>query len=1853
MLEFEELRVRVRRVGTDRFAVIADGPVPDAAMVELSHRPEDLRRRFDQLLGEEFGAPSGPQPMVERMRQLGRDVFEVLFQDLGPCLDQNLELARREGRGLRLRLDLPSELSVIPFEALCAPADNPLQQLALSAEVSVVRSVDGQPLGPKRLPAPTDDRERFSLLVVVARPDDPELPPVDPRLELEKLSDDLPGTAVELDLLGWSWDARPQRATRERLRAWLDRHASTPAAVLLIAHGAFEKGVGAVLLERDDGSADRVPAHILANELARARGLRLVVLNLCAGARGAPTEPFSGLAQAIVATGIPAVAAMQADVSDPAAARFSPMLFKDVCSNRTIDEAVAGGRRAMANTREGTTIEWATPALFLHRDCYHGWLFKARQVVTQPERVDPLERGLRALEQVHSGHGDVLVGDLVEAARHLRNQHRWNDVLRLVRHAGPDGGSLESPEGELLRLAQEARSTLATGVIENLCQALAAEGDPGATLGLLDTRGRDLPGAVLACLRTEVEEAGRLDKLFREAGAAAAAEDWEGAVAAYEELLRRRPRGYRESAARQDAARDELQLARAYGEAEAALDAGRWAEAAQAYASLVDRRPDGYRDAVPKRHYAAGRRAEEQRDWPLAVSCHRAAGELADAPARLAHAEGMVAEAAGDWAAARRGFEAARAGGCGEEGSLLYATGRAAEADEDWEQAVAAYGRLGGERDAPVRLLLARGRQAMRDQDWLAAEEAFRRLGDDPAAGGHLQVVHERLRDEAAAAVGAARWPEAAALLERLPPSQGDDPLQLAYVRGRAAEEQGRWDDAIEAFRGPADAGYRDSEVRLRYATACASAAREDWESAAAQLKGLPAEHPDVRDRLRYALGRGAEVRGDWAAVIRGFGRLPDDYHDGDVGRRRGFARGAAAVMRQDWPVALEALSDLADGDHDGQVGLLRCRAEGRLAEAAGNWAAAAAAYQRGAEADTELARRWRYASGRVAEEAGDWTTAGQLYQQLDPGDEDVADRAAYVRARLAELRQDWQGAAEAYEQLDADFADTVRRQAAARVRAAAERDDWPGVLAAVERLDGGDPELGVLRAYATGRGAEPAGEWDLAAAAYAGCEGYRDAGSRRAYAAARALERRGEWSNALAAYRQAPRDLADSGARSHRLECLLELLPWVDGLASAGLVEDRYARRVGAAPYQELAGIGILPSSPAEELHDASFVMMERDAMTSTAQLALDRLRALPDRLRCDAGLYVLADPEGLREAQQQLTVDQTSTELLAELCRALPKDAPLLLLLGREREVAIGAWEQRLVGDVTDLEVVHSLAVAYAWLARELEDSGAWEHADGAWQQAIASWTVLLTDERHWESWKQGRAACYGRDIGRGDVARLRRELGRDLLDHLVGCGDRHAAEGRPERAGTYRRLSLALQVELEAAQNVKDCGGLPLPGTARGAIACGPIFVREAGLGRRLANWIARLDAAADRDDPDMLAMPLDAVLGSSGAPDPLPGEMLQRLRHSFSRLAHSAALLGQQQPEQALQALPDLLQRRVFESGDDCQAAPATRGSADHQRSCPVCPGFLRDDPAYLCLPRRSDLLVQDAADLAVQAHLAIARAVPLTGPDAPGRMAAEWSAACDVARAAGTQVRAKQAIVRQVVGLATMLSRTKGVQRGEHLDRAIELIEAALTVAGAVDRRKLLAAGSSLLGLRAMWNGYESESYDLTSDPDRSVADLRRAVQLDPSSHLALDNLAQGLTHRAREAPREDRERSLFAIAEPLAILHQALVDSAGDRELTKGLVRVLNVLHERVLDELSIKELLQRRIVEVESARDDDGDAASRVPSLLDDGKVVDATLEAIAGVRRAPEDASARELLLDTLERWRRLDHEQDKEPG
>jgi tetratricopeptide (TPR) repeat protein len=93
--------------------------------------------------------------------------------------------------------------------------------------------------------------------------------------------------------------------------------------------------------------------------------LRLAVLNACEAGRTDPADPFAGVADTLVRRGIPAVVAMQFEVTDHAAVEFAPALYGALAAGRTVDAAVAEARKAMYTV---SPLEWATPVLYLRAD---------------------------------------------------------------------------------------------------------------------------------------------------------------------------------------------------------------------------------------------------------------------------------------------------------------------------------------------------------------------------------------------------------------------------------------------------------------------------------------------------------------------------------------------------------------------------------------------------------------------------------------------------------------------------------------------------------------------------------------------------------------------------------------------------------------------------------------------------------------------------------------------------------------------------------------------------------------------------------------------------------------------------------------------------------------------------------------------------------------------------------------------------------------------------------------------------------------------------------------------------------------------------------------------------------------------------------------------------------------------------------------------------------------------------------------------------------------------------------------------------------------------------------------------
>ena len=131
-----------------------------------------------------------------------------------------------------------------------------------------------------------------------------------------------------------------------------------------IGHGEFDDDGGALVFEDERRRGRSVSAAQLGTVLHDQVSLRLVVLNACEGARASRTDPFSGTAQTLVRRGIPAVLAMQFEITDEAAITITSEFYTSVAVGDPIDTALADARLRLF-AQEDYSVEWATPVLYM------------------------------------------------------------------------------------------------------------------------------------------------------------------------------------------------------------------------------------------------------------------------------------------------------------------------------------------------------------------------------------------------------------------------------------------------------------------------------------------------------------------------------------------------------------------------------------------------------------------------------------------------------------------------------------------------------------------------------------------------------------------------------------------------------------------------------------------------------------------------------------------------------------------------------------------------------------------------------------------------------------------------------------------------------------------------------------------------------------------------------------------------------------------------------------------------------------------------------------------------------------------------------------------------------------------------------------------------------------------------------------------------------------------------------------------------------------------------------------------------------------------------------------------------
>jgi CHAT domain-containing protein len=174
-----------------------------------------------------------------------------------------------------------------------------------------------------------------------------------------------------------------------------------------IGHGAFDRHAdeGVICLEDENGHIDRMSATQLGRALSDHRTMRLVVLNSCEGARGGQQDIFSSTASVLVRRGIPAVLAMQYEITDQAAIEFSTNFYEALACGLPVDAAASAARKAISFAIN-TSLEWAIPVLFMRSN--DGMLFnieygqtKSVTAYTEEDVKKLLEERRKAREEVH------------------------------------------------------------------------------------------------------------------------------------------------------------------------------------------------------------------------------------------------------------------------------------------------------------------------------------------------------------------------------------------------------------------------------------------------------------------------------------------------------------------------------------------------------------------------------------------------------------------------------------------------------------------------------------------------------------------------------------------------------------------------------------------------------------------------------------------------------------------------------------------------------------------------------------------------------------------------------------------------------------------------------------------------------------------------------------------------------------------------------------------------------------------------------------------------------------------------------------------------------------------------------------------------------------------------------------------------------------------------------------------------------------------------------------------------------------------------------------------------------------
>jgi hypothetical protein len=254
------------------------------------------------------------------------------------------------------------ELHNLHWEKLLDPQHG--TPLLTSGDIFVSRYLSSLDWSPVRLRRKGDLR----ALVVVANPDlsaYPQLFSVDVVGELERAASNLSSITMTVLASGGIPTLAPAGVAS---LGNVVRHLRKGYDILyLVCHGTLGEGGPVLWLEDEAGQAELVSGNELVTRLRELSTLpRLVVLASCQsagqgnGAHSGVGGALSALGPRLAEAGVPAMLAMQGNISMGTIAEFMPLFFQELQADGQVDRAVAVARGAVRDRPD-----WWMPALFM------------------------------------------------------------------------------------------------------------------------------------------------------------------------------------------------------------------------------------------------------------------------------------------------------------------------------------------------------------------------------------------------------------------------------------------------------------------------------------------------------------------------------------------------------------------------------------------------------------------------------------------------------------------------------------------------------------------------------------------------------------------------------------------------------------------------------------------------------------------------------------------------------------------------------------------------------------------------------------------------------------------------------------------------------------------------------------------------------------------------------------------------------------------------------------------------------------------------------------------------------------------------------------------------------------------------------------------------------------------------------------------------------------------------------------------------------------------------------------------------------------------------------------------------